>query len=121
MRLGCMKRLQMKRNYPKEFYICVVSYENTGKETEFIPQNCWGASGLVAVDAIDEEELVEILRAGFNYLELKIVEIGDIIAVSSLSEVEARDSHLAENVMNWEVGHRWVIGTVHGYYGEGTG
>ena len=108
----------MKPNYPPQFFVCVVSYENTGKETDFIPPNCWGASGLVAVDADNEDELRKILKLGFEYLELKIVEIDNIETIKSLEEIEETDSHLVENIINWEPGKRWVIGTVHGYYGE---
>ena len=109
----------MSPKCPPVFFICLASFENAGKESDFIPENCWGASGLVAVDAEDEDELEKILRAGFQHIHLRLVEISSIELVESAEEVENRDSHLADNIRDWETGHRWVIGTVHGYYGEG--
>ena len=109
----------MRASYPSVFYTCVVSFENTGEKSDFIPENCWGASGLVAVDTTDEDELEKILRVGFSHINLRLLDIGSVEKVRSVKEVEDRDEHLANNIREWEAGHRWVIGTVHGYYGEG--
>ena len=96
-----------------------MSYENTGKETDFIPPNCWGAVGWIAVDAEDESELRKIMKAEFDFMNLKLLDIEEIRIINSPKEIEKRDEHLAENICNWEPGKRWVWGTLRGYYGEG--
>ena len=48
-------------------------------------------------------------------------DIEEIHKVYTIEEVRKWDDHLASNLLNWEPGKRWVIGTVRGYYGEGTG
>jgi len=116
---GYMKKLKMKVNYPSQFFVCLVSYENTGKETDLIPPDCWGAVGWLAVDAESEYQLREVIKVEFDYLELKLIEINEIEKVSSIEQVNAKDSWLAKNVEDWEYGKRWVVGTLHGYYGEG--
>jgi len=85
----------------------------------FIPPDCWGATGWVAVDAKDEDQVWDILKAGISYLNLKLIDIEEIQKVYTIEEVKKWDDHLASNVLNWEPGKRWVIGTVRGYYGEG--
>lgn len=109
----------MKVRYPSPFFVALVSYENTGEDSLYIPPNCWGAVGWVAIKAEDEDHVREILQVGFDYLKLRLLSIEEIEIFTNPEDIENKDSHLAENIRKWEPNKLWVIGSVGGYYGEG--
>jgi len=49
---------------------------------------------------------------------LKLVEAEQFQVVDSAEQAESFDSHLAENMRNWEPGRSTVWGTIHSYIGE---
>jgi len=72
----------------------------------------------MAIAADNPEEAAEILKISLSAERLKLVEAEQFQIVDSADEAESVDTHLAENIRDWEPGRSTVWGTIHVYVGN---
>lgn len=100
-------------------YTALVTFERTTADTAFLPSGAQGACGYMAVAAPDEDGVVDVLRNSLSAVGLRLIEIDQITERSLTNFPEDLDSHLAENVRNWEANRPTVWGTIHIYLADG--
>ena len=100
-------------------FIALVTFENDGDALKLLPEGYQGACGWMAVRAISEEQASDQLRRVLREIDLKVLEIDDLLQVYSLEEIACYDEHLAANVEEWESEQTAVWGTLHVYLADG--
>ena len=100
-------------------YVALVTFEDGGDVLDILPAECQGACGWIAVNASNEERVLDALRKELAQIELKLVEVDRVIQVHSIEEIADYDDHLARNVGEWEDGKAWVWGTLQTYIADG--
>ncbi|RVU34667.1 hypothetical protein EOI86_17575 [Hwanghaeella grinnelliae] len=100
-------------------YTTLLTFERTSCVSEILPDHVQGACGYVAVAAADEDEVIEILQRGLEYVGLRFLETDQISEYFDDDSVQELDEHLFENLKVWEPGKRWVWGTIFCYLADG--
>jgi hypothetical protein len=103
----------------RNWWLTLVTFERRDEhQTEFLPDDCQGASGWMACLTSDAEGIRDMVEAALIEAGLRLVGMGDAEPVEEFEDVETWDSHLAANIAALEPGKSVVWGTIHTYVGD---
>jgi len=102
-----------------QWYIALITFERVTDDIGILPANAHGAAGWLGVRSVAEADTASAIGNALREIGLRLVEIAELLKVSSPEQVEPYDAHLAANMSVWEEGKRTVWGTIHSYLTDG--
>jgi hypothetical protein len=99
-------------------FLALVTFEHDGDSGDHLALGFQGASGWMAIDADDAEDVVDVLRESLAADKLKLIEAERVHVVDGAQQAASLDDHLSDNMREWEPGRRTVWGTIHCYVGD---
>jgi len=100
-------------------FIAMVTFERVTDDLGILPANAHGACGWLGVRSATGEDAAATISLALREIGLRLVEVTELVEVSSPEQVVAYDAHLAANMSVWEEGKRTVWGTIHSYLADG--